>query len=93
MRVVELVPNRRVEWECISTHRQSSPASVWTGTRFIFEVAEGAGSSGSEGYPALTTLDFRQTGYDERSEFFEFNTSAWGEVLQNLKRVVEAQRS
>ena len=40
-----------------------------------------------------TTLDFCQDGYDERSEFFEFNKVAWGEVLQNLKRVVESQTS
>jgi len=25
LRVVELVPNRRVEWECISSHPESSP--------------------------------------------------------------------
>jgi hypothetical protein len=31
--------------------------------------------------------------YDERSEFFAFNKSVWGEVLQNLKQVVESQRS
>ena len=35
-------------------------------------------------------LDFRQTGYDERSTFFEDNKSAWWQVLQNMKRVVEA---
>ena len=82
LRVVELVPNQRVEWECISTHPESSPASVWTGTHFIFEIND-AGSA--------TTVDFYQTGYDERSEFFEFNSSAWGQVLQNMKRAVESQ--
>jgi hypothetical protein len=29
----------------------------------------------------------------ERSEYFESNKTAWGEVLQNLKRVVESPRS
>ena len=38
-------------------------------------------------------LDFCQDGYDERSEFIEFNKVAWGEVLQKLKRVVESQTS
>ena len=28
LRVVELVPNQRIEWECISTHPKSSPASA-----------------------------------------------------------------
>ena len=32
LRVVEQVPNKRIEWECISTHPNSSPASAWTGT-------------------------------------------------------------
>jgi uncharacterized protein YndB with AHSA1/START domain len=96
LRVVELVPNKRVEWECISAHPKSSPASAWTGTRFIFEMAErgdGVASSGSGRNPhRITTLDFRQSGYDERSEFFGSNNFAWGQVLQNLKQVVESQR-
>jgi uncharacterized protein YndB with AHSA1/START domain len=82
LRVVDRVPDRRVEWECVSTHPASSPASVWTGTRFIFEIAGGR----------TTTVDFRQTGYDEQSEFFESNRAAWGQVLENLKRVLEARR-
>lgn len=81
LRVVEMVPDKRVEWECISTHPQSSPASVWTGTHFIFELTERDG---------ITILDFSQTHYPEQSEFFDFNKSAWGEVLQNLKKVVES---
>jgi hypothetical protein len=38
-------------------------------------------------------VDFRQAGYDETSEFFEPNKAAWGGVLQNLKKVVEAPRT
>jgi uncharacterized protein YndB with AHSA1/START domain len=83
MLVVDQVPNRCVEWECISTHPATSPASVWTGTHFNFDLAAQSDNS--------TTLDFRQSGYDEHSQFFDFNTTAWGEVIQNLKQVVEAQ--
>ncbi|HSB69256.1 MAG TPA: SRPBCC domain-containing protein [Candidatus Methylomirabilis sp.] len=97
LRVVELVPNKRVEWECISTHPKSSPASAWTGTHFIFEIAERGGNAASSGsgrnQDCTTTLDFRQTGYDEQSEYFGSNNFAWGQVLQNLKQVVESQRS
>jgi uncharacterized protein YndB with AHSA1/START domain len=96
LRVVELVPNKRVEWECISTHPKSSPASAWTGTHFIFEIAEHDNlvSSGSDSNQVrATTLDFCQDGYDERSEFLESNKLAWGQVLQNLKQAVERQRS
>ena len=83
LRVVALVPDRRIEWECISTHPAVSPASAWTGTHFIFELKA----------PSATTtwLHFQQTGYDETSPYFEANLQAWGQVLQNLKRVVESQ--
>jgi len=94
LRGVELVPNKRVEWECISVHPKSSPASAWTGTHFIFELAERTDSSGAaRDQVRTTTMDFNQVGYDERSEYLESNRAAWGEVLGNLKQVVEAPRS
>lgn len=80
LRVVDRVPNKRIEWECISTHPASSPASAWTGTHFIFELAAHDGA---------TALTFRQTGYDETSAFFTSNADAWQTVLANLKRTVE----
>ena len=73
LRVVEQVPNKRMEWECISTHPKSSPASARTGTHFIFDIAERDSVVSSGSNPNLirvTTLDFKQDGYDERSEFF-----------------------
>jgi len=94
LRVAELVPDKRVEWECISTHPDSSPASAWTGTRFIFEMAERdspAARFGCSNQERTTTLDFRQTGYDGHNEFAGFNNFAWGQVLQNLKQVVESK--
>jgi hypothetical protein len=36
MKVLASTPNRRVEWEIISTHPKRSPASAWTGTHIIF---------------------------------------------------------
>jgi hypothetical protein len=87
LRVVQLMPNNRIEWECVSRHPATSPASVWTGTHFVFELTETRG-----GTTPSTTVDFRQSGYDETSTFFEPNKAAWGEVLKNLKKVVEAQR-
>jgi uncharacterized protein YndB with AHSA1/START domain len=93
LRVVELVPNQRVEWECISMHPTTSPASAWTGTRFVFELTEGESPARRFLCPnaaRATTVDFRQSGYDETSEFAGFNNLAWGMVLQNLKQVVES---
>ncbi len=85
-----------------SAHPKSSPASAWTGTRFIFEIAErdsaasiaerDTASSHSTGrQDHTTTVDFRHAGYDETSEFFGFNNFAWGQVLQNLERLCESQ--
>lgn len=84
--VLASLPNKLVEWECISRHPATSPASAWTGTRFRFELEPRAENRS-------TKLDFRQLGYDEQSEFFAGNQAAWGEVLLSLKRVVEAQAS
>jgi uncharacterized protein YndB with AHSA1/START domain len=82
LRVVESIPNQRVEFECVSHHPPSSPASAWTATRFTFALSP----SGD-----VTTLDFRQTGYDEQREFFATNNQAWRDLLQHLKQVVESQ--
>jgi len=47
---------------------------------FTFDLAEG-GDAGAERTPNRNTkLDFRQVGYDEQSEFFEFSKGAWGQV-------------
>src|SRR6266550_6058020 len=78
LRVVELVRNQRIEWECISTHPKSSPASAWTGTHFIFELGSSSGSGHNQ--DRATILEFSQAGYHEHSEFFESNKSAWGQV-------------
>jgi uncharacterized protein YndB with AHSA1/START domain len=56
LRVVELVPNKRVQWECISTHPATSPASAWTGTRFVFELSDGESPPGASSAPARPAL-------------------------------------
>lgn len=96
MRVVVDVRDQWVEWECISHHPPSSPASAWTGTHFIFEIteAETPATRVLRAYPGfdstrLCTLNFFQTDYDERSEFLGFNNFAWAHVLQQLKRFCE----
>ena len=86
LRVAQLIPNKHIQWECISRHPKTSPASAWTGTHFIFELAESDDGQ-------TTRVDFQQVGYDERSQYFESNKAAWGEVLQRLKQVLESPRS
>lgn len=84
MRVVGSVSGESVEWECISTHPKSSPASAWTGTHVLFELGSEAG---------VTVLDFRHSGWDESSEYFGFCNYHWGEALGKLQRICEAKCS
>jgi len=69
LRVVELVPNKRIEWECVSTHPKSSPASAWTGTHFIFELAEGDDAGAGRTPNRTTTLDFAKSATMNRASF------------------------
>ena len=95
MRVVDTVPDKRVEWEIVSTHPKRSPASAWTGTRILFELAErdnpGAWLGISGGGRRLAVLDFRHSNWDEDSEYFGFCNFAWGETLLMLKQWCESQ--
>jgi hypothetical protein len=95
LKVLGRIQDRWVEWECISTHPKSSPASAWTGTHFVWEISErnnvAAESGGGQDGDRVTVLDFRHTGYDEHSEFFGRNNFAWGGVLQNLKQECESR--
>lgn len=101
LKVLELTPNRRVVWECISRHPASSPASIWTGTQILFELSEQGGAASAverESDPPgnfgrhVTTLDFQQTQCDPDSKYAGFNNFTWGQILNTLKRVCESPR-
>lgn len=82
-KVLKLDPGKRIEWEFISTHPKTSPASAWTGTHVVFEIT---------GKENLAILDFRHSGWDENSEYFGFCNYGWGAALQKLKQVCESQK-
>jgi uncharacterized protein YndB with AHSA1/START domain len=94
MEVVGRIPNKRVEWKIVSTHPRTSPASAWTGTNVIFEIAErenpGPRLGISGGGATRTVLEFRHTGWDENSEFLGFCNLAWGETLVMLRNWCES---
>ena len=93
-KVLERVQDKRVEWEFISTHPKSSPASAWTGTHVIFEISERDNVVALSGFgqdkDRIAILDFRHSGWDENSQYFGFCNFAWGEALQKLKQVCES---
>jgi uncharacterized protein YndB with AHSA1/START domain len=90
MKVVDAVPDKRVEWEIISAHPKQSPASAWTGTNIIFELDERPNPGIWKGVhsesPNLTVIEFRHTGWDEKSEYYGFCNFAWGVTLFLLKK-------
>ena len=94
MKVVDTTQNKRVEWEIISTHPKSSPASAWTATHIIFELSQRdkpRWMGGEGGKPAPTVVEFRHEGWNETSEYFGFCNFAWGETLVMLKQWCESQ--
>lgn len=98
LKVLDLTADRRVEWECVSTHPRSSPASAWTGTRITFALTPRgqyapARAAWATAVPAQTIPDFRHAGWDERSEYLGFCSFAWAEVLQKLQQQCERSGS
>ena len=94
LKVLETVPDKRVEWTCISNHPEASPASAWTGTHLGFDITERANVAAMSGFghdgDRVAVLDFRHSGWDEASPFLGFCNFAWGQVLKALKGVCEA---
>jgi hypothetical protein len=90
MKVLDLTQDRRVEWECISTHPRSSPASAWTGTHVTFEISRRLVPPWSADKLDMAIVTFRHSGWDDNSEYFGFCNFAWGQVLQALKKTCEA---
>lgn len=96
MKVLDRKPDRRVEWEIISTHPERSPASAWTGTHIIFEIAEKPSPGhwmgmDNEGQ-TMTVVNFRHEGWDDDSAFLGFCNCAWGVTLDMLRQSCESEQ-
>jgi uncharacterized protein YndB with AHSA1/START domain len=74
MKVLELVPNHRVAWECVKGPPE------WTGTRLAFELRDNEGE---------TVVLFSQRGWKEQVEFMHACSTKWGLFLMSLKALVE----
>jgi uncharacterized protein YndB with AHSA1/START domain len=77
MKVLELLPDRRVAWECLSGPPE------WVGTRLSFDLKEDAGE---------TVLLFAQRGWREPVEFMHACSTKWAVFLMSLKACVETGR-
>ena len=76
MKVIDLQPDRRVEWENIN----DTEGDEWTGTHVVFDLVEKNGT---------TNLHFRQTGWKEQSEFYANCNFHWARHLMMLKHLCE----
>ena len=74
MRVVELLPNRRVLWECIEGDVQ------WLGTTIAFEIEPVAGG---------IELRFYHAGWEAQTELFGHCNYHWAIYLKSLKSYLE----
>ena len=74
MRVVELLPNRRVLWECVEGDVQ------WLGTTIAFEIEPVAGG---------IELRFYHAGWEAETELFGHCNYQWAVYLQSLKSYLE----
>jgi hypothetical protein len=95
LEVLRSIKDRRVEWECVSQHPSTSPASAWTGTHLTFDISERANLAAMSGFGAdgdrIVVLDFRHSGWNESSPYLGFCNFAWGQALAGLKKVCEAR--
>lgn len=74
MKVTNLIPNKRVEWECINSIEE------WIGTTISFDLEEKDGK---------TILRFTQSGWREVTDTFAGCTYDWASSLKSLKSFCE----
>lgn len=78
IKVVELVPNKKVTWEVLDAHPE------WVNTRIIFDIS--MGNSGAE-------LRFSHSGWKDYTDMFAQCSHHWGLFLQNLKAYAERNKA
>lgn len=78
MKVIDLQPNKRVEWECLND------SDEWTGTHISFDIEENDGTC---------YLHFKQAGWKTQTEFFGNCNFHWARHLIMLKHYCETGQS
>lgn len=75
MRIVKLVPGKRVEWRCLGDEKD------WKGTRLRFKLRKRKGGG--------TELRFSHTGWRSEKGWFRSCNTTWGALMFYLKGYVE----
>jgi uncharacterized protein YndB with AHSA1/START domain len=74
MKITDLQPNKRAEWECIEGDKE------WIGTTFIFDLEEKEGD---------TILRFTHGNWKEETDFFASCNYNWGYYMKSLAKYCE----
>jgi len=74
MKVVELLPGKRVKWQCVDG------AKEWIGTELTFDLREENG---------VTAVLFAQRDWKEQVEFMHYCSTKWAAYLLSLKWLCE----
>ena len=74
MRVANLEPNKKVEWECLDGDPE------WIETKFVFDLEANDGK---------TILRFAQTDWREATDFYASCNYHWGFYMTSLKDYCE----
>lgn len=95
MKITELKPNSRVEWECIAG------ADEWIGTTISFRLESGDKATLGNAHPELmgqleqqktdngTLVIFEHNDWREYTPMFSECSFTWGQFLRSLKRLCE----
>jgi uncharacterized protein YndB with AHSA1/START domain len=76
MKIVELLPGKRVVWTCHGDNPE------WNGTTLTWDIASESG---------VTVLRFTQSGWKAMTEMYAICNSSWGELMHRLKAYAEGQ--
>ncbi len=71
MKVVELKPNEKVVWECVSSQHG------WLEHTFIFSLDDNEGK---------TRVRFSHHGWDEQDDFYAICNFSWGRYMESLRQ-------
>jgi uncharacterized protein YndB with AHSA1/START domain len=74
MKVIELVPDKRVQWEVVEGPDE------WVGTQVIWDLAQ---------VDEWAIINFKHEGWKEPVEFMAHCTTKWASYLLSLKSLVE----
>ncbi len=79
MKVIELVPDKRVSWECVDADADLE----WIGTTITFELTESNGT---------TNVDFSHAQWKEITPCYKFCNYNWAMFLLSLKQYCELEK-